>query len=84
MELTKELYIWIENECDLFNNNTGYFVDPNDVLYSYLFSTFDTFHILNDWDEGKSNDPFWNEELNEHSVIVFLKQTCANLKKQLK
>ena len=81
MELTKELYEFIENECEKFEKETwcGNDVDVNDVLYSYLYSTKETFCILNDWDEGKNNDPFWNEELNEHSAIVFLKQMCKKI-----
>ena len=68
MELTKELYRFIESECEKFQEETwgGNDVDVNDVLYSYLHSTKESFHILNDWDEGKGNDPFWDEELNEH------------------
>ena len=81
MELTKELYEFIENECEKFQEDTwgGNDVDVNDVLYSYLYSTKETFCILNDWDEGKNNDPFWNDELNEHSAIVFLKQMCKKI-----
>ena len=81
MKLTKELYEFIENECEKFLENTwvGNDVDVNDVLYSYLYSTKETFYILNDLDEGKNNDPFWNNELNEHSAIVFLKQMCNKI-----
>jgi len=81
MELTKELYGFIENECEKFEKETwgGNDVDVNDVLYSYLHSTKETFCILNDWDEGEGNDPFWNKELNEHSAIVFLKQICNKI-----
>ena len=80
MELTKEVYEFIESECDKFNNSTGYDVDVNDVMYSYLYSDDKCFYILNDWDEGKGNDPFWNDELNEHSVIVFLKKITKTIK----
>jgi hypothetical protein len=79
MELTKELYKFIEGECNKFEANTNYDVDVNDVLYSFLYSTDENFYILNDWDEGRNNDPYWNEELNEHSVIVFLKKICKEI-----
>lgn len=80
MELNKEIYELIENECDKHNEETCNMVDVGDVIYSFLYSTDKCFHILNDWDEGRNNDPFWNDELNEHSAIVFLKQICDNLK----
>lgn len=66
MELTKELYEFIENECEKFQEETlgGNNVDVNDVLYSYLYSTKKT---------------FCNDELNEHSAIVFLKQMCEKI-----
>lgn len=81
MELTKELYEFIENECKKFKEETwtGNDVDVNDVLYSYLYRTKEIFHILNDWDEGKNNDPFWNDEFNEHSAVVFLKKMCEKI-----
>jgi len=81
MELSKEIYELIESECDKHNEETCNMVDFGDVIYSFLYSTDECFHILNDWDEGRNNDPFWNDELNEHSAIVFLKQICDKLKK---
>ena len=79
MELTKELFDTIHDNCEEFNKITDYDVDVSDVLYSYLNSTPDTFYILYDWDEGKGNDPFWNNELNEHSVIAFIKDMCKQI-----
>ena len=79
MDLSKEIYEFIEKACDEFNDSTGYDVDVNDVIYSYMYSDDVDFRILNDWNEGKGNDPFWNDELNEHSVIVFLKKMYAGL-----
>ena len=81
MELTKEIYTWIENEIKAFKIRTydGNDVTVEEVLYSYLFSTDESFYILNDWDEGDTNDPYWDYELNEHSVIVFLKTMCVKL-----
>ncbi len=81
MVLTKELYEYIDEECERFKERTTPYhdVDVHDVIYSYLFSKGDDFHILNDWDEGKANDPYWNDELNEHSVIVFLKRMCGEI-----
>jgi len=81
LTLTKELFDFIFNECEKFKENTwsGNDVDVQDVLYSYFNSTPETFCILSDWDEGENNDPFWNHERNEHSVIVFLKDICQTL-----
>jgi len=79
MQLTKELYDIIDNDCQSFEDKTGYDVDVNDILYSYLQSSEKVFYILNDWDEGKDNDPFWNEEKNEHSAIVFIKEMCKKI-----
>lgn len=81
LELTTELYNWLSDECDRFQEDTwpGNDVDANDVLYSFFNSTDERFAILSDWDEGKPNDPFWNDELNEHSAIVFIKQMVAKL-----
>lgn len=82
MLLTKELFNSISDECEAFQEATwsGNDVDTTDVLYSYFNSTKDSFALLNDWDEGKANDPFWNDELNEHSAIVFIKQMIDKLK----
>ena len=82
VNLTKELFDFIYNECESFKEATtpANDVDVQDVLYSLLFSTEGIFCILNDWDEGPENDPFWNKEKNEHSVIVFLKDICERIK----
>jgi len=79
--LTKDLYKIIKDDCDKFKEETWYDndVDVEDVIYSYIFSTKDEFHILNDWDEGENNDPWWDKELNEHSAIVFLKKMCVKI-----
>ena len=82
IKLTKELYEFIENKCEKFEKETwgGNDVDVNDVLYSLLYSDDETFYILNDWDEGKNNDPFWDEQRNEHSAICFLKDIIVEIK----
>lgn len=79
--LTKELFNWMVDECEAFQEATwaANDVDITDVLYSYFNSTPERFALLNDWDEGKANDPFWNDELNDHSVIVFIKQMVDKL-----
>jgi hypothetical protein len=79
--LTKELFNCISDECEAFQAATwpGNDVDPNDVLYSFFNSTPEQFAILSDWDEGKENDPFWNDELNEHSAIVFIRKMVDKL-----
>lgn len=80
MELNKDVYEFIDAKCEAHNEITYNQVEVGDVIYSFLYSTEDCFHVLNDWDEGRSNDPFWDDELNEHSAIVFLKKTCEELK----
>lgn len=80
--LTKEVFRLIYDECIAFEKTTGHDVDVQDVLYSFLHSTPDTFCILNDWDEGKYNDPFWNEDKNEHSAISFLKDMCDKIRQK--
>ena len=79
IEISKELFEFIYLKCKAFKNKTNYDVSVEDVLFSYLHSTDKVFHVLYDWDEGKNNDPFWNEEKDEHCVIVFLKEMCVEL-----
>lgn len=78
--LTKELYDFIDEQCEAFNDKTHYGVDVNDILFSLLhnenFDQAGPFLILNDWDEGKGNDPWWNDELNEHSAVCFIMEVC--------
>jgi hypothetical protein len=78
--LTKKLYEYIETECNKHNEDTCNFVEPHDVLYSLLYSDDETFRLLNDWDEGEPNDPFWNKENNMHSAEYFIKQMCKIIK----
>ncbi len=82
--ISATLLDWIQNECIKFQERTNYEhpVEVYDVLYSLLNSTDDSFCIYNDWDEGKNNDPFWNEEKDEHSAIVFLEEICKEIKKE--
>lgn len=79
--LTSDLYNHLDSKCQEFYKKTDEFYDvtANDILFSYFNSTDDTFHVLNDWSEGKSNDPFWNDELNEHCAIVFIQSMCKEL-----
>lgn len=53
--LTKELFDFIHNECELFIERTwpANDVDVQDVLYSFFYSTEDKFCVLEDWDEGE-------------------------------
>ena len=50
-------------------------VDVSDILYSYL----NTGYILNDWDEGESNDPFLDKENNCHSAESFINEMVKYL-----
>lgn len=82
IKMTKEVFDFIFDECQRFQQKTwsGNDVDVQDVLYSFFHSTDETFCILNDWDEGEFNDPFWDKGENNHSVIVFLKDICNRLR----
>lgn len=83
MVLTEEQFLYIEKMVDLFNENTHgiHGVDYGDAIYSYFKSTPESFALLNDWDEGKPNDPYWDNEKNEHSVIVFIRLVVDELNK---
>ena len=80
MILTKEIFNFIYEECKKHNELTINEVTVEDFLYSFLFSTDEKFCVLNDWDEGENNDPFWNKELNMHSAEVFIMEMCKKLK----
>jgi len=41
--------------------NTYFDVDVEDVLFSYFYSTEDTFWLLNDWNEGIEEE---NDQIN--------------------
>lgn len=83
LKLTKELHDYIEDAIEKHNELTHNGVDFGDILFSYFNndSFEDDAHllILNDWDEGKSNDPFWNQERDEHSAICFIVDMCIYL-----
>jgi hypothetical protein len=80
MTLTTEQFEYIEKSVDKFNAERGFYeVDYGEVVYSYFKSTPEKFMLLNDWDEGSDNDPWWDKELNEHSVIVFIKSIVKEL-----
>lgn len=82
--IDKEKYELINKRISQFNERTDGFYELDLTIEDVLFSLFESpeneFHILNDWDEGEGSDPFWNKELNEHSVIVFLKEIVNELK----
>ena len=79
-ELTKERYEYIESRVKAFNESTNdwHSVDVNDVLYSLLYNeqanNESRFMVLNDWDEGEPNDPYWDKVNNCHSTSTFLMQ----------
>ena len=78
--LTESIYDFIDNEIRQFNEKTNheYDMDFQEVLFSFLHSTDETHYVLNDWDEGKYNDPYWDEDKNQHCCEVFLEE--MNLK----
>jgi hypothetical protein len=84
LNLTKEQYEYIEECVEIHRENTFNDVDFGDILFSWFnnddFSSTSNFHILNDWDEGKDNDPFWDEERDEHSAICFIFDMCVLIK----
>jgi len=78
--VTKGQFEFILQECRKHNDLTSNFVEVGDVLYSLFRSTPETFHMLNDWDEGHDNDPHWCYVSNQHSAIKFIKDTINKLK----
>lgn len=80
--INKTVFEFIENEIKQFNERTlnTYDMDFEEVLYSYIESTDDIHYVLNDWDEGKSNDPFWDDEKDMHCCYSFLEYMNDKLK----
>lgn len=78
--LTPDKLDFIMNEVKLFNERTNYDMTTDEVLYSFLNSTEQTHRVLNDWDEGKNNDPYWDEEKNMHSCYSFLEDMNKKIK----
>jgi len=76
--ITKETFDWLYDQLEAHNERTHNGVDATDILFTY----FNPGMVLNDWDEGRNNDPFWDNELNEHSAIVFIEQTVEQLKQR--
>ena len=74
LRMTNEMYDFISEEISHFNKRTNfeYDMDMEEVLFSFLNSTETVHFILNDWNEGKFNDPYWDEERNQHCCEVFL------------
>jgi hypothetical protein len=80
--LTQEMFDFIQKEINEFNQRTNYEYDMDfeEVLFSFLHSTDETHYVLNDWDEGEYNDPYWDNEKNQHCCEVFLEQMNIKLK----
>lgn len=75
--LNREFYQMIELECEAFKNRTwdANDVTTEDVLFSFFHQYGDQekgIQVLNDWDEGKGNDPFWDDERNMNSCYAFI------------
>jgi len=85
LKITKEIYEFISTEIQNFNKRTNYeyHMDMEEVLFSFLESDELTHYVLNDWDEGKNNDPYWDEIKNMHSCYSFLEDMNNKLKKFL-
>jgi hypothetical protein len=79
--LTPIIYDFIQARINEFNKTTQYEyeMDFEEVLFSFLNSTDDTHFVLNDWDEGESNDPYWNKERNKHCCECFLEDINKEL-----
>jgi hypothetical protein len=82
LKMTIEVLKFIMKECDSFNERTcnEYDMDAEEVLFSFLESTETTHHVLNDWSEGKNNDPYWDEVKNMHSCYSFLEDMNKKIK----
>jgi hypothetical protein len=88
MNLTLEILNSIYENCRKHFDECYNDVEAGDVIYSYLHFekngfNWDKFHILNDWSEGESNDPFWDKETNMHSAEKFILDECKRLKELL-
>lgn len=51
-------------------------IDVSDILYSF----FNDGCMLNDWDEGENNDPFWDKKNDCHSAVSFINEMVKYLK----
>lgn len=85
MIVTSKTHCALNDLCREHNDKTYNDVQVGDVIYSYCkFEEngfdWDKFHVTNDWDEGKNNDPFWDEDLNMHSAESFILRTCKKIK----
>ena len=82
LKMTKEVYDFISKEIEAFNERTNYEYEMNfdEVLFSFLESTETTHYVLYDHDEGKNNDPYWDEEKNMHSCYSFLEDMNKKIK----
>lgn len=85
MEINKELFDWIDDRCKEHEDKTNNQVQVHDVIFSYIHFEENGFnwsdlYVLNDWDEGKNNDPFWDEELDKHSAESFILNICKEIK----
>ena len=82
-ELKVNINVWnlITDEVKAFNERThfNYDMTMDEVLFSYLESTEDTV-MFYDWDEGKNNDPYWDNEKNMHSCCSFLDEMNKKIK----
>jgi len=84
--MTIEIYEFISNEIKEFNERTNfeYDMDFEEVLFSFLESDETNHYVLNDWDEGKGNDPYWDDNKNMHSCYSFLEDMNKKLIKLTK
>lgn len=78
LRINNHTFDFIENEIKKFCEETH---GEHDVTFDeIIFAYINPGHILNDWDEGEGNDPYWNKELNKHSAIVFIEKTVQTLR----
>lgn len=78
---TASLINFLQDKCDQHNKETYNDVDLGDILYTYFNSDNETIRMLNDWDEGKNNDPWWDEKKNMHSAESFILDMCEEINK---
>jgi hypothetical protein len=82
LKITIETWRFIMSELGAFNERTNYEYDMtmDEVLYSYLESTNETLCAFTDWDEGKGNDPYWDDVKDKHCCCSFLEDMNEKLK----
>lgn len=80
MKTIEDVFEIIKQECEKHILKTGNDVNLIDVIFGYGNPGY----ILNDWDEGKNNDQFWDEKRGCHSADSFIQDMIELIKTFMK